>query len=185
MKKALVFLICTGLAGAAAARTLYRIELRGQAPVVARDAPVTHGSVLVFHRQADGRLTGVPREDVVSVTPVSGSASTSTSTSRTARQSATRKATVKTVTTTAAPAASEPLSPGDTLVLGPTGGDGSIREAGAPGANAQPGGQPGATAPGTAGSPGSVGPNGVPGAATNAPGSVDPNLALQPPAATT
>ncbi|MFN2386950.1 MAG: hypothetical protein ABR576_11820 [Thermoanaerobaculia bacterium] len=173
MKKALILLISMAVAASAAAGTLYRIELRGQAPIIARDEPAPNGSVLLFHRQVDGRLTGVPREDVVSVTPVATSRGTSP------------KARV-TATTAEAPADGKPLQPGESLVLGPTGGDGSTREAGAEGANATAAGRPGAAmAPGAAGYGGPVGPDGVPVGAVNAPGTVNPNLALQPPAATT
>jgi hypothetical protein len=176
VKKALILLVSLAVAGAAAARTLYRIELRGQPPVIARDEPARNGSVLLFHRHADGRLTGVPQEDVLSVTPVAGS--------RSAMRASSRKAGAPTAVTSDTPAAGEPLEPGDTVVLGPTGGDASVREAGGATAGAAGAGQPGMAA-GAAGYPGPVGPDGLPVGAASAPGNVNPDLALQPPASTT
>jgi hypothetical protein len=123
VKKALVFLLFAGVAAAATARTLYQIELRSEPAMISRDLPVRNGSMFLFHRHPDGRLTGVPREEVIGVAELVSSA--------------TSPRTVRPVRLVTAPAAAEspeetraatPLKPGDTLVLGPTG-EGSARAA--------------------------------------------------------
>ena len=60
-----------GISALASARDLYRVEVRGARPLLARDQPVSRGSVLVFHRHPDGRLVGVPQELVANVGPAS------------------------------------------------------------------------------------------------------------------
>ena len=157
VKKALISLLLLGIAGLSHARTLYTIELRGQPPVVARDLPVENGSVLLFHRHSDGRLTGVPREDVLRVLE------------QAAPQRASRRgrAGARTaVVTGAAPVQGGPMQPGETVVLGPTGNDGGVRAAGGATGTGAAGSSQGGSAPGTsgnaAGSVAPVGPDGLP-----------------------
>ena len=141
-RKITLALLLSGLAGIAGARALYRIDLRGGTtpPILTRDEPVAHGSVLLFHRHPDGRLTGVPTEAVAGITSI------------TARSTTIRTTTLKTVQAphlgrtvgtgaAAAPAPVRPLAPGDAVTIGPTGA-GSAADAGLARANGQPAGPP-------------------------------------------
>jgi hypothetical protein len=126
-------LVALALSASALAVSLYEISLRNGATVLSRGQPTEHGTILVF-RGTDGRLTGLPREEVVAVRETGTAAVTRTTT---------------TTTTTKVSTGKTELRPGDTLVLGPTGGEGSASAPGAP-ASANP------TAPGTPAGAGSI-----------------------------
>lgn len=91
-KKMIGALLLSAAAAVAGAKALYRVELHGQPAVFSRDLPVARGSVLLFHRDPGGRLTGVPRELVRLVVPLTGPEA----------------------------AAIRPLRPGEMISLGPT-----------------------------------------------------------------
>lgn len=143
-KKLSIAVLVLGISAFSSARTLYRIEIRGGAPVIAQDQPVTRGSVVVFHRYPDGRLTGVPRELVGGIEPAGASASAIPRASGTGShirvsQSHLRAAVLDdTAFVSADPARpARPLEPGEAMVIGPTGsGSPSIGSAGQMGAPA-------------------------------------------------
>jgi hypothetical protein len=95
--------------------------------MISRDLPVRNGSVFLFHRHPDGRLTGVPREEVLGVSEFDSKATSIRTRARTLRP-----------TRIGSPAAiaespeetrdATPMKPGDVLVLGPTG-EGGARPA--------------------------------------------------------
>jgi hypothetical protein len=60
---------CAAAAGAEDA--FYRIALVPSGNLVARDAPVVRGAMLVFHRVPDGNLVSIRRSDVRSVRRIS------------------------------------------------------------------------------------------------------------------
>lgn len=101
---------------ATAANAAYRIQLRGHTAVLSRDQPVRRGSVVLFHRYPDGRLTSVPVEEVAVV------ATDAKTIVRTRTVAAGR------VSSTAVASEVVPLEPGEAILLGPTG-DGSPAEA--------------------------------------------------------
>jgi hypothetical protein len=186
------------------AATPYEIALRNGSTVLSRSQPVRYGTVLVF-RATDGRLTGLPVEEVTAVQAHGATKGAKATTIRT---------TTTTTRVTAAPS-SKALEPGGTLVLGPTG-EGSVvtPEAEATiGANPAPGmasasgaapiyggggpARPGtvATQPGTAvsqqttGFPNApvtaIGPDGLPrGLGSGPPPTAGANTALNPPGTT-
>jgi hypothetical protein len=122
-----------GFSALASARALYRIDVRGSAPVIAQDQPVVHGTVVVFHRHPDGRLTGVPRELVGSIETSGGVgpvAATGTG-SRIRLSSARVRASVpdQVVVRPDASVPARPMEPGDTLLLGPTGAGSPVSDA--------------------------------------------------------
>jgi len=106
----------------------YRIELRGKSSVLSKDQPVRRGTVVLFHRYPDGILTSVPIEDVA---VVASAAAVS------ARPTVVRGTSPAPVTVSGAVA----LQPGDTILLGPTGG-GSVTGATAATGTAAPAGPP-------------------------------------------
>jgi hypothetical protein len=81
----------------------YRLQLRGNTTVLSKDQPVRRGSVVLFHRYPDGRLTGIPIEDVAFV---------ATSVDRPLRGGAPMPV---------AAGGAIALQPGDAVLLGPTG----------------------------------------------------------------
>ncbi len=102
---AALFFLLFSLVPPLAARTVRRIELRGNARILSIDVPVRKGRLYLFHRYPDGVYMSVPAEDVL------GIASTTVD---------------------------DRATPGDTVVLGPTG-EGSPAEAAiAPATVAQP-----------------------------------------------
>jgi hypothetical protein len=141
-----IAVLVLGIAGFSSARALYRIEMRGAAPVIAQDQPMTRGSVVVFHRHPDGRLTGIPRELVGGIGPVGASASASetprasgTGSHIRVSQARLRPAVLDdTAFVSAEPARpSRPLEPGEAMFIGPAGsGAASIGAAGQMGAPA-------------------------------------------------
>lgn len=46
---------------------LWEVDLAGNTRVLSREQPRLQGSILVFHRYPDGRLVGIPQEQVVAV----------------------------------------------------------------------------------------------------------------------
>lgn len=111
-------LLVTGWAAVAGARNavriehgLYRIDMRGHTTVFSKDAPVARGSVVLFHRHPDGLFTSVPREDVAAITPLPGGIVPA------------RRAVQGTTPVPPSVAAdTQPLAPGDLVILGATGG---------------------------------------------------------------
>jgi hypothetical protein len=127
-KKLSIAVLVLGISAFSSARALYRIEVRGAAPVIAQDQPVTRGSVVIFHRYPDGRLTGVPRELVSGIEPAGAFASatpraTGTGSHIRVSQSRLRAAVLDdTAFVSADPARpARPLEPGEAMVIGPTG----------------------------------------------------------------
>lgn len=188
-KTALFAVFVSGAAALASARALYRIDLQGStAPVLAKDQPVQHGSVVLFHRYPDGRLTSVPREIVSGIGSADAAARASASAPVVRRRDAADRAVIS-----ATPAGSEPgrpLAPGEAVLLGPTG-DGSMNPAAsvpAAGTSSQavagraaieaqvfPGDPPGPSVNGAAGGM-AVGPNGYPAGMASGPVVVNPTL---------
>jgi hypothetical protein len=64
VRAVLVFLLVTG---AALARTVQQLQLRGDTRILSLDTPVPKGRVLLFHRYPDGVLLSVPAAEVVGV----------------------------------------------------------------------------------------------------------------------
>ena len=114
-----VLAIVAGTAGAAAStRALYRIELRDGGEVLAKDLPHQRGSVVLFHLNSSGVLTGLPEEQVVRVR--GGVAD-----KRLAYRSADRRVLYRSADRNVVDAmvvAKKGLRPGDIVFLGPTGG---------------------------------------------------------------
>jgi hypothetical protein len=73
------------------ARPFYRIALTGDAQIFSIDRPAARGAIYVFHRYPDGIFTSIPAREVLRITALSEIPSGAN------------------------------LSPGETLVLGPTG----------------------------------------------------------------
>jgi hypothetical protein len=123
-----IAVLVLGISAFSSARALYRIEIRGAAPVIAQDQPVTRGSVVVFHRHPDGRLTGVPRELVGAIEPADASASATPRASGTGSHIRVSQARVRfavlddTAFVSGDPTRpARPLEPGETVEIGPTG----------------------------------------------------------------
>ncbi len=95
----LLAIVVLAAASLAEAETIYQIELRGQAQVFSKDRPAQRGRVLVFHRYPDGLFVSVLEREVVRIEPAAVSEKTET------------------------------LRPGESIVLGPTGGEASSRAA--------------------------------------------------------
>ena len=139
-----IAVLVLGISAFSSARALYRIEIRGAAPVIAQDQPVTRGSVVVFHRHPDGRLTGVPRELVGEIAPANAAASATPRASGTGshiRISQSRVLRAMTPDDTAfvsadAAGPARPLEPGEAMVIGPTGAGSEPVSMGAPGSGA-------------------------------------------------
>jgi hypothetical protein len=120
-----------GISALASARDLYRVEVRGARPLLARDQPVSRGSVLVFHRHPDGRLVGVPQELVANVGPASpanvevprasGRGSHIRLSQSRVHASAADLADEAVVTPMSGSGPVRPLEPGEAIVIGPTG----------------------------------------------------------------
>ena len=128
--------LVSGLAAFSPAAPPYRIALRGKTdPVLARDKPVARGSVVLFHRYSDGRLTSVPVEDVAGFV----ASDRDVAVQRPAR----RRAIVGTADTAVAIAPVRPLEPGEVRVVGVTGAADAIGGAGSAGAGTAP--MPGAS----------------------------------------
>ncbi len=107
--------LVSGLATFSTAAPVYRIALRGKTePVLARDKPVLRGSVVLFHRYSDGRLTSVPQEAVAGF----AAAEEGVAVQRPLR----RRAIVGTADTAVAIAPATPLGPGEVRMIGVTGG---------------------------------------------------------------
>lgn len=116
-----------GLAASAGAeQILYRIELRANNSLWAKERPVQNGPILLFRRYPDGALMGLKSAEVRRVVAVSRQAP--------------------------APAGTAGLKPGEQRVLGATGGGGGSSSPGAPGTAAAPaaGTKPGEGKGGTA-----------------------------------
>jgi len=133
-----IAVLVLGISAFSSARALYRIEIRGAAPVIAQDQPVTRGSVVVFHRHPDGRLTGVPRELVGGIEVAGASSSSTPRASGTGSNIRVSRARVRsavlddTAFVSAEPARpARPLEPGEAMLIGPAGsGAASIGSAG-------------------------------------------------------
>lgn len=127
MVKKIVLLaaLVSGVAAISSARALYRIDVKGSAPVLSRDQPVSRGSVVLFHRHPDGRLTSLPQEMVAGIVPATGSVRAASTTIR--RRGAADRAPVTASAVQADP--NRPLAPGEAVLLGSTGG-GSTNPAG-------------------------------------------------------
>ncbi len=80
------------LSSLAVAKTIYQIDLRGNARVLAQDRPVRTGSLLLFHRYPDGLFASIPAAEVVRIVTAEVNPNT------------------------------EMLQPGETIEVGPTGG---------------------------------------------------------------
>ena len=118
--------LVSGLAAFSTAAPLYRIALRqGNESVLARDKPVTRGSVVLFHRYPDGRLTSIPQENVAGFVATE-KADESAAVHQPARP-VRRRAILSLGTSDAAVAVApaRPLEPGEVRVLGTTGDGGS------------------------------------------------------------
>ncbi|MEO8431326.1 MAG: hypothetical protein ABI592_07440, partial [Acidobacteriota bacterium] len=128
--------LVSGFAAFASAAPAYRISLRGGTePVLSRDKPVTRGSVVLFHRYSDGRLTSVPQEEVVGF-----AASDQTVTATTApRPAARRRAIVGTAAPAVAAGPAQPLAPGEVRAIGVTGASGAMGAAAGNAGNAPAG----------------------------------------------
>ncbi|MDQ6894151.1 MAG: hypothetical protein M3167_15920 [Acidobacteriota bacterium] len=140
-----IAVLVLGISAFSSARALYRIDVRGAAPMIAQDQPVTRGSVVIFHRHPDGRLTGVPRELIGGIEPAGASAAATPRASGTGShirvsQSRVRSAVLDDTALVSADTSrpARPLEPGEAMVIGPTGsGSPSIAgQMGAPASNA-------------------------------------------------
>jgi len=152
-----------GISALASARDLYRVEVRGARPLLAQDQPIVHGTVVVFHRHPDGRLTGLPREMVGTIEPAGrlvAATPRAIGTGARIRLSSARVRASLPDQVVVSPDASippRPLEPGDALLLGPTG-SGSTSDAA----------HPDPTAPANGGPNGMNGANGAYGYGTGA-----------------
>lgn len=128
-------LLLFGLAAVGSAGPRYRVELRGNSSVLSKDQPSTHGTIVLFHRHPDGHLIGLPQEEVVAITPAQNGRAASRITTASAPGVLVRRRSMQSATTsTSQPApVTRPLAPGEVLVLGPTGGEGSMTGAPAAG----------------------------------------------------
>lgn len=184
MKRFLVLASCLLLPAMvlAAGHARYRIDLRSGKQVFSRDLPVRRGSVLTFHREDDGKLMGLPAEDVLAIQSGPRSSRITTAADAVVRG---RVSAIQTL--------AQPLQPGDIVVLGPTGSGSAqtqpgygadLAGAGAtpytpPANNAYGGGYPfiptgmtpapGNTLSAQSGAPPTVGPNGFPVTSGNPP----------------
>jgi|SRR5262252_6968015 len=113
MKRLVVsaFSLLIASAAFATTRPVYRIALSDGNEVFSTDRPALRGSVLVFHAYPGGELTGVPDEEVVTVTAAH----------RILNRTALDEAVVE-------PAPAHELAPGEVIYLGPTGGGAAQQE---------------------------------------------------------
>jgi hypothetical protein len=106
---ALLLLFVANMAIGATGGGPYRIDLVDGRQVLSRDVPVTRGSVVTYHPQPSGRLTGLPLEMIVRV--VAGVSSAGSSPASIVQPGQRLPATT----------GQKPLLPGDAVLVGETG----------------------------------------------------------------
>ena len=123
---ALLLLLAADMAIGATGGGPYRIDLVDGRQVLSRDLPIQRGSVVIYHPQPSGRLTGLPLEMIVRV--VDGVSSASSSSVSVAPPGQRLPATT----------GQRPLLPGDAVLVGETGAGPVTSQAPMPGATVPP-----------------------------------------------